>query len=198
MRKRHGTDKRKFVAGLFVFMLTACVTINIYFPAAEVQKTAEDIVKDVRGADATKINKSAPETSKDTGPVSMIMGCSEAWAAKELDVSNATIRTLKNRIKENYPQLRKWLAQGVLGEGYNGFIVMKNQGGLNLKARISAKRVMEEENSSRKALYQAVAQALNIPSSQVARVGKIFAQQWQRAVPRGTWIETAPGKWVRR
>ncbi len=198
MRKRHGTDERKFVAGLFVFMLTACVTINIYFPAAEVQKTAEDIVKDVRGADATKLDKPAPETSKDTGPVSMLMGCPEAWAANELNVSNATIRTLKNRIKENYPQLRKWLAQGVLGEDHNGFIVMKNQGGLNLKARIFAKRVMEEENSSRKALYQAVAQALNIPSSQVARVGRIFAQQWQKAVPRGTWIETAPGKWVRR
>ncbi len=198
MLKRHGTDKRKFVVGLFVFILTACVTINIYFPAAEVQKTAEEIVKDVRGADAGKLDKPAPETRKDAGPVSMIIGCSSAWGARELDVSNATIRTLKSRIKQNYPLLRTWMVKGVLGESYNGFIVMKNDGGLNLKARVAAKRVMQEENSNRKALYNAVAQALNIPSSQVARVGRIFAQQWQRAVPRGTWVETAPGKWVRR
>jgi len=129
----------------------------------------------------------------------MLPGTSEAWAgSRELDVSNATIRTLKNRIKSNYPLLRQWLIQGVLAENYNGFIVMKNEGGLNLKARVQAKRTMEEENNNRKALYAAVAKALDIPSSEVGRIGKIFAQHWQRAVPNGTWIEPAPGKWTRR
>ena len=200
MHNNSCTDKKKLAIGLFVFLLTACVTINIYFPAAEVQKTAEEIVSDVRGADAKNLDRSAPENKdSEAGPVSfMRLGISKAYAARELDVSNATIRTLKGRIKQNYPRLRKWLAKGVLGEGYNGYVVMRQAGSLNLKAKVEAKRVMQEENSNRKALYAAVASALNIQSSQVSRVGRIFAQQWQRAVPPGTWIETAPGKWIRR
>ncbi len=198
MLKNHRTDKRKFAVGICLFILTACVTINIYFPAAEVNKTAEEIVRDVRGEDAANLDKKEPEANKEPGPVSLKLIDSRAWAGKELDVSNATIRNLKNRIKGNYPLLRNWLIEGVLGEGYNGLIVMKNQAGLNLKARVEAKRTMEEENTNRKALYAAVAKALDIPASQTARIAKIFAKHWQQTVPRGTWIETAPGKWVKR
>ena len=197
MLKDHKTDKRKFAVGICLFILTACVTINIYFPAAEVNKTAQEIVRDVRGSDAADLNKKEPEAKKEPGPVSLNLIGSQAWAGKELDVSNATIRTLKNRIKSNYPLLRNWLIQGVLGEGYNGFIIMKNEGGLNLKARVEAKRTMEEENSNRRALYAAVAKALDIPASQTDRIGKIFAKHWQETVPRGTWVEKAPGKWVK-
>ncbi len=197
MLENYGTHRRKFAVGICLFILTACVTINIYFPAAEVQKTAQEIVRDVRGEDAADLDK--PETKEAApGPVSLRLFGSQAWAAGELDVSNATIRTLKSRIKSNYPLLRKWLIQGVLGENYKGFVVMKNEGGLNLKARVEAKRTMEEENSNRKALYAAVAKALDIPSSEIPRIGKIFAQHWQKAVPKGTWIEKAPGKWIKR
>ncbi len=188
---------RKITAGIFLFILTACVTINIYFPAAKVQKTAEEIVRDVRGQDAEDLQKT-PDAEQDPGPVSMFSFTSEAWAGGELTVSNATIRTLKSSIKQNYPLLRRWLIEGVLAENFEGYVVVKDESGLNLKERVGMKRTMNEENSNRKALYEAVAHALNIPSSQIKKVGRIFAQQWQRAVPQGTWIEKEPGKWVKR
>ena len=33
------------------FVMVSCVTINIYFPAAAVEKAAEDIVEEVWGSD---------------------------------------------------------------------------------------------------------------------------------------------------
>ena len=46
-------------AGLIaVFLIVSCVTVNIYFPAAEVQKAADRIVDDVR----TKGSEAVPET----------------------------------------------------------------------------------------------------------------------------------------
>ncbi len=38
-----------------VLFLAACVTINIYFPAAEAQQAAEEIVKDILGKE--KVDK---------------------------------------------------------------------------------------------------------------------------------------------
>jgi hypothetical protein len=32
-----------------VLLLTACVTINIYFPAAAAEKAADEIIKDTQG-----------------------------------------------------------------------------------------------------------------------------------------------------
>lgn len=190
-------NRKKIAAGIFLFILTACVTINIYFPAAKVQKAAEEIVRDVRGEDATDQQK-APESEHDTTPLSRLHFISEAWAqGQELHVSNATIRTLKNRLKSAYPLLRQWLMDGVLGENYEGYLTLRNEQGLNLRDKVSVKRIMNEENSNRKALYKAVAAALNVPPSEISRVGRIFAQQWQKTALPGTWTEKEPGKWTK-
>jgi len=57
---------------------------------------------------------------------------------------------------------------------------------------------MSAENRDRKALYEAVAQALNIDKSMMPRLRKVFAKEWQRTAPSGTWIEVKPGKWKRK
>lgn len=191
--------KGKISGALALFLLTACVTINIYFPAAEVRKTADTIVKEVRGNDAAALEQDTTGGSDSgTGPVSFISFSSTAWAGDELTVSNANIRSLKDRIKNTYPMLRKWLIKGVLGEDANGYVAMRSEQGLNLKEKMDVRRIMNEENTNRKALYKAVAKALDIPPSEVPKVGKIFADSWQQAVPQGAWVEIRPGKWVRR
>lgn len=197
MISRSSRCGKKITAGIFLFILTACVTINIYFPAAKVRKAAEDIVRDVRGKDASDQWK-APDVTHDSAPRSRLRFISQAWAhGQELNVSNATIRTLKSRIKGNYPLLRQWLMAGVLGENYEGYLTLKNENNLNLRDKVNVKRLMNQENSNRQALYKAVAGALNVPASEIGRVGRIFAQQWQATVPPGTWIEKEPGKWIR-
>ncbi len=175
-----------------IFLVSACVTVNIYFPAAEVRKAAEDIVKDVREQPPVKVNES------NTSPTSWLFSVSEAYAAGELTVSNATIRQLKERMKKRFPILAPYMARGLVGEGLNGLLTIKSMAGLGLKEKARLKKLVDAENNDRMALYRAVAQALNIPSSQLSRVQAIFAKQWQGTAPKGTFIEKKPGKWVRK
>ncbi len=173
------------------FIITACVTVNIYFPAAEVQKAAEDIVKEVRGGE-----KSNDEIKSE--PSSFLNFFSVAYAANELTVSNATIRQLKARIKKRFPSLAPFMKIGAVGEGANGLLVIKDLSKLNLKQKAKLKKLVSAENSDRMALYRAVAQSLNIPLSQIGRVQAIFAKEWQKTAPSGTFIEVSPGTWKRK
>ncbi len=180
----------RLLVGFFVFFITACVTVNIYFPAAEVKQAAEDIAKEVRGTQ--------PAKSQENAPTSWLRLESQAFAANELTVSNATIRQLKARMKGRYPSLSPFLKKGYVGEGANGLLVIKNQAGLGLKQKAELKRLVSAENNDRMALYRAVAQSLNIPASQIGRIQKIFASEWQKTAPAGTYIEKSPGNWVRK
>jgi len=49
--------------GLIIFVIS-CVTVNIYFPAAAVQKAADEIVEDVRGIEQKQEQK--PEEKQDS------------------------------------------------------------------------------------------------------------------------------------
>jgi hypothetical protein len=54
---------------LFAGLLAACVTINIYFPAAEAQKVADEIIDDVwqiKDGEQTKSPKAISEESSET------------------------------------------------------------------------------------------------------------------------------------
>ncbi len=175
-----------------LFLVTACVTVNIYFPAAEVRKAAEDIVKDVRQQTPEQGEKSSQS------PISSLFSVREAHAAVELTISNATIRQLKERMKKRFPSLEPYMARGLVGEGLNGFLSIRSLSGLGLRQKATLKKLVDAENRDRKALYMAVAQALNIPSSQIARVQSIFALQWQKTAPKGSFIEKKPGKWLRK
>ncbi len=188
----HVIKNRKCLVSVLLFLLTACVTVNIYFPAAEVRKAAEDIVKEVR--------EQQPQNSDDevSSPTSWLFKISEAYAASELTVSNATIRQLKDRMKKRFPSLAPYMSRGLVGEGLNGLLTIKSMSGLGLKEKANLKKLVDAENKDRMALYHAVAQALNIPASQISRVQAIFAKQWQSTAPKGTFIEKQPGKWVRK
>jgi hypothetical protein len=61
--------KKYSVIMLLAGLLAACVTINIYFPAAEAQKVADEIIDDVwqiKNGEQTKSPKATPEESSET------------------------------------------------------------------------------------------------------------------------------------
>ena len=182
----------RYLVSFVIFFLAACVTVNIYFPAAQVQKAAEDIVKEVRGSE-NRGKEIKPEK-----PTSWLGFESNAYAANELTVSNATIRQLKDRMKNRFPLLSPFMSKGIVGEGANGLLVIKNLAGLNLRDKATVQRLVTAENSDRMALYKAVASSLNIPLSELSRVQAIFAKKWQESAPSGTFIEKTPGNWVRK
>jgi len=183
-----------FLASLAAF-IAACVTVNIYFPAAEVRQAAEDIAKDVRGQ---QHGDKGQLQDMEKSPSSWLHFYGLAYAANELNVSNATIRQLKARMKQRYPGIAPYLKSGVVGEGADGLLKIRNFGGLGLRQKAEVKRIVSAENNDRMSLYRSVAQSLNIPSSQIVRVQAIFAQEWQKTAPAGTFIEISPGKWAKK
>ena len=97
--KRH--TKKLFAATLFVlFLIFACVTINIYFPAEKVESVAGKIVHDIRGEKEEKETKpKGDKQSALTILIARILTPSAAYAQDVVDVSNPTIRGLKEKMK---------------------------------------------------------------------------------------------------
>jgi hypothetical protein len=57
---------------------------------------------------------------------------------------------------------------------------MGNTGGLGLKEKRDLKGLVDSENKDRATLYKEVAKALKIDPSQINRIEKIFAAEWQK------------------
>lgn len=168
------------VSVLFIF---ACVTINIYFPAEKVESVADKIVHEIRGKTPLK-GPHAKDQGKQSGieKALHIFSPAVAQAAEVTDVSNPTIRALKNRMRKRYGQMKPYYAKGLFKEGDDGYVTVENSGGLNLKTRRLLNGLAEAENKDRRALYLEVAKALKISPSQVDKVATIFAKQWQQSV----------------
>jgi uncharacterized protein YdbL (DUF1318 family) len=169
-----------FSALIFAF---ACVTINIYFPAEKVESVAGEIVKDVRGQ---KVNEKEKPAKDDKGSLLLrslwAFTPAKAWAEDAITVSNPTIRALKDKLRSNYAQMKPYYQKGMVVEGNNGYISLRNTDALNLKERRDLTSLADAENQYRRQLYEEVAKALKIDPSQVNRVAEIFAKEWQKPV----------------
>jgi len=83
-------------------------------------------------------------------------------------------------MKTRYAQLKQYYQQGMLTEGDNGYLSQGNTQALGLKQRRDLKTLVDAENKDRKRLYNEVAKALEIDSSQVSRIAEIFAKEWKK------------------
>ena len=187
------------ISVLAVFFL-ACVTVNIYFPAAKVEKAAEEIVKEVRQQSPKKEQKLKKEEKSPPGSELhkwQFVNCAYAQEGV-LQVSTASIRALKASIKKRFPNLVSYFQRGIIGENNRGLLEIKSWQGVSLAKRAKVKQLVEAENKDRMNLYQEVAKNMGIDPSQLGKVQKIFAKQWQKTAPSGTWIQTEDGKWVRK
>jgi uncharacterized protein YdbL (DUF1318 family) len=177
---------RVFRAVFFITILLigACVTINIYFPAEKVESVAGEIVEDIRGPQTETppaLEKKQQGYQRDRSLFAFLV--STAWAEEITTVSNPAIRELKNQMKNRYPQLKPWLASGVLKEGGDGYVVIAKTDSLSVRDKGAVRNLVSAENNDRKRLYLEVAKALNIDAGQVDRVAGIFAKEWQTSVP---------------
>jgi len=159
-----------------------------------VEKAAREISEEVRGLKEEK----APETAPQQESFFLKWGPRAAHAQEELAVTNASIRQLKARMKARYPKLKPYLEKGLVGEGADGYLVLRGAEKLSLRERALLKRLVDAENRDRKALYYEVMKALGVAPKDLPRIQRIFAKEWQRTAPPGTWIEIEPGKWVRK
>lgn len=174
-------------------LLSACVTVNIYFPAAKVQRTADQIVDEVykgQGGEAGKGDSSWLRLLEFIGP-------RPAHAADATTVSNASIRALKDQIAQRHASLKPHYDAGRVGIGKDGMLVVRGADGLDVRQVAQLRRLVAADNDARQKLYQEVAAALGQPD-QVAKVRSIFAQAWRDKAQGGWWVQGDNGAWRKK
>lgn len=194
--------KQTLLVGALVF-LVSCVTVNIYFPAQAVQKAADKIVGDVRKGPEQKPEPKPEKKPGETGFLerlrSLDPGPVEAYAAgMSLDVSTPAIRALRASMAARFPKLRPLYDKGAIGETNNGLVAVRNTGPLSLRERAEASRLVEQENSDRKALYREIIRANHLDPSKLSEVQRLFANSWRGKSSSGWWIQQDNGQWVKK
>jgi uncharacterized protein YdbL (DUF1318 family) len=205
-------NRRVIAISILSFLIiSSCVTINIYFPAAAVEKAAEKIVKEVWGEEGARpeIPKKEGEPNKNSGPESHIyqsikyllaaIGPSEAYAQEpDINISTPPIRALKKSIKDRAASIKPYMDRGNVGISNEGLLVIRSLDGLNLKEKARLKRLINAENRDRNALYREIARANNFPPERVSDIKKIFAKSWISQAKKGWWVQFPDGKWSRK
>lgn len=191
-------------------ILTACVTINVYFPAVAAEKAADRIVKDVYGqpppskAPAGKPSGS-PSSFLNDGARSGTLAIRllnlmvpEAEAAQaNIDISSPAIDRLTRSMKNRFPRLKPYFDSGAIGLTANALITLRAPGKVPLKDRNTVRKLVADENTDRNALYHEIAVANGHPEWE-SRIRNIFAQRWVSNAPRGWWYQTGQGAWKQK
>ncbi|AEA33094.1 DUF1318 domain-containing protein [Hippea maritima] len=173
---------------VILLLVYSCVTVNIYFPARQAQEKAKEIVNDIRGE-----KKTTPKTE----PTSLLeLLIPTAHASDVLNTTNAKIKAIKESMKKRFELMKPYYKKGYLGETLDGHLKIYRQPP-SLKDKVKLKKLVVSENKDRESLYHEVARVLNIQPSQIDRLRRIFAKQWQDTAPNGTYIETKTG-WIRK
>jgi len=185
---------------LWVLFIASCVTVNVYFPAAAVQKAADEIVEDVR----TK--GQAPEPGPKEKPSSWLydylkgfsIGPREACAQVNINVSTPAIRALKDSLAARFAQLRPFYGKGAVGENNNGLVELRDTTGLNLQERGQVSALVQQENNERMALYKEIATANKLEQGAVPQIQKVFANSWRGQSQAGWWVQNDAGAWGKK
>jgi uncharacterized protein len=177
--------------------LLGCLTVNVYFyPSEEVDKTAKEIIKDIRGATAPEEEGAKQESGVEGArPVNWnLVGIAYA-GAKETAVSSPAIDSLKAKLKQRSNTLTPYFDAGAIGEGNDGLVAIRDASVLPMKDRAKLNQVVKEENTDRMALYEEVAKELEVKDKDLPQVQKSFATQWQETARKGWWVQDASGAW---
>ena len=186
------------VTVFFLLILSACVTVNIYFPAAAVQRAADEIVKETWGGPSGKSEPIQPQSQLRFGPDGTLsVGLlSQAFAQEaDINVSNPAIRGLRESIKRRSGAIKPYMDKGSAGINRDGMLVVRSSEGLSLKDRAEVQQLIEAENRDRQALYAEIAKANNIPPDAVPKIKGIFAKSWIDQAQSGWWVQDSQGNW---
>lgn len=184
-----------------VFFYSACVTVNIYFPAAAVERAADQIVKETWGTPAEPATTVPQPQSQYSNPVRIaslrFIGVAHAQEA-DINVSNPAIRALKDSIKRRSDAIKPFMDRGNVGIAQDGLLAIRGIDGLSLKERAEIKQLVDAENRDREALYGEIAKANNIPPENIPRIKSIFAKSWIEQARPGWSIQDGQGNWRKK
>ncbi len=190
-------------------LLAACVTINIYFPAAAAEKVADEIIEEIQNEESNNQQQvpddkqltpeDDPFSSNQHGVIESIAVAllntlvSQAHAEEvDLNADSAEVRKLKASMRARYNALKEFYANGSVGILNNGLIAVRNPGSIPLSIRNQVNQLVNTENSDRRKLYQAIATANGHPEW-AQQIQQTFARRWIAKAQPGWWYKDGSG-----
>jgi uncharacterized protein YdbL (DUF1318 family) len=188
--------------GLATLLLAACVTINVYFPAAEAQEAAREFVEKVIGDDAPPPAPAAPaEPAGDSsGGLALLSFFISSAHAQTVDITIRTpaIQAIQDRMAARFQaELEPHFSSGALGFGRDGLLVLREAAKVPLKDRAALNQSVADDNRDRNAVYREIAVANGHPEWE-AQIRETFAGQWIASARAGWWYQAADGSWKQK
>jgi uncharacterized protein YdbL (DUF1318 family) len=189
-------------------VLAACVTINIYFPAAAAEEAAREIVRDVLknappsgqegqgGDDRQSARAVAPPLLWAARLLELAVPTAEA-AQADIDISSPAISALRQKMAARQRELAPFYAAGAIGFDRRGLVGVRDLNAVPLAERNRLKKLVADANGDRNALYREIAKANGHPEWE-SEVRETFARVWAEEAPRGYWYQDAAGNWKQR
>ena len=178
----------------------ACVTINVYFPAAAAEQAADKIIEEVWGSDT---GKAAPGKSSKAGTsadgavrigrllVDWLIPPARAQQAN-LDISSPAIGKIEASLKARHAQLLPYFNSGAVGLTSDGLIAVRDAKAIPLNARQTVNQLVADDNRDRVALYREIAAANGHPEWQ-SQIQATFARRWIDRAQSGWYYQSGDG-----
>jgi uncharacterized protein YdbL (DUF1318 family) len=190
--------------------LSACVTINVYFPAAAAEKAADKIIEDVWGG----AQPAEPETKGDEDKQGAVHGAdaprvllaaaasvldfivSPAQAQANLNIDTPAVRQITQSMEARHAQLKKYYDAGSIGLTRDGLVQVRDQNLVPLPERNAVRKLVAEENADRTNLYREIAAANGHPEWETD-IRTTFAKRWMGKAAAGWYYQNDSGEWQR-
>lgn len=183
---------------LSAFLLAACVTINIYFPAAAAEKAADEIIKGIQQEQP----QPKPQSHWSGWQLAMWQGLGHALdilvkpahAEADLNIDSPEIRQVRASMQARFGALDALYSQGFIGIQADGLLAVRDA---PLSERNNANKLVAAENADRQRLYQTLANANGHPEW-LEQIKATFAARWIGNAQAGWWYQTAGGSWKQK
>jgi len=195
-------------------LIAACVTINVYFPAAAADKAADQVINDITGGGAKGGTATPPQSnfmpvhSADEpnflasalgNALNALVPAAHAQDAEaSLNVSSPAVTRIKQSMAARFGELEKFFASGAIGLTKDGMVDVRDLNAVALPDRATVKRLVSEDNADRGALYSEIAKASNHPEWE-ADIKKSFAKRWVATGAKPGWYyQGDDGAWKQK
>jgi uncharacterized protein YdbL (DUF1318 family) len=204
-------------------LLAACVTVNVYFPAAAAEQAADRVIDSVTSRPAS----AQPQASKPQNPsakepptsrlapapargasgillaavgrvLDLLVPAAYAQANANIDLSTPQIRAITGSMQQRFAELKNYFDSGVVGLTADGSVAIRDQNAIPLAERAVVQRLVAEDDRDRATLYAEIAKANGHPEWE-ADIRRIFARRWvERGAQPGWYYQDTSGKWVQK
>jgi uncharacterized protein YdbL (DUF1318 family) len=192
------------ISVLGALLLTACVTINIYFPAAAAEKAADEIIKDIQSVTPQKTEPKPKANLTDwqmttflwlDTAINSVISPAQADGV-DINIDSPEIRRLRSSMESRFAALQPLYAAGFIGIQADGFLAVRDAASVPLKDRNQVNKLVAAENADRQNLYQAIANANGQPAW-ASQIKSIFADRWVSNAQAGWWYQSS-GSWKQK